>query len=59
MAGNKYNHQGKIEKEYLKNCKCVCDKNYISVWKTKEPYMEKDYGLNESELYYLFKFTEK
>ena len=44
---------------YLQNCKCVCDKNYLSIWKSKTKYMTGDLGLEESELYYLFKLVEQ
>ena len=43
----------------FKNCKCVCDKNYLSIWKSKTKYMTGDLGLEKSELYYLFKLVEQ
>jgi len=43
----------------LKSCKCSCDKNYLTVWKSKTKYMTGDLGLEESKLYYLFKLVEQ
>ena len=43
----------------FKNCKCVRDKNYLSIWKSKTKYMTGDLGLYSSNLYYLFKLVEQ
>tara|TARA_B100000073_G_scaffold225043_1_gene187523 strand:+ start:41 stop:931 length:891 start_codon:yes stop_codon:yes gene_type:complete len=43
---------------YLKNCKCSCDDDYINIWKRKVHYMNKDLGLNEDKLFYLFELVE-
>ena len=43
----------------FKDCWCECDKNYLSIWKSKTKYMTGDLGLEESKLYYLFKLVEQ
>jgi len=54
-----YLNNAEYYSSYLKNCKCVCDKNYLTIWKTKTKYMTGDLGLEKSKLYYLFKLVEQ
>ena len=38
---------------------CKCDSNYLTLFRQKTKYMNKDFNLNQEDLNYLFKFIEK
>ena len=44
---------------YLNNCTCKCDANYLSIFRKKTKYMKEGYNLDQDDLLYLFKFVEK
>ena len=42
-----------------KDCYCICDQDYFSIWREKTKYMNKDFSLAEKDLLYIFKLELK